>query len=711
MQLSPFFAPTLVSPAVSPGLTPAGFDGTLLDAPAVGGRMTFARLFPNLASADQAGSNPPLPAPPVAFATANAASPAAGPDANSTPPVAVTLVDATPTVSLTNAGLAPAVAFCGADEVVAVFDHPGLAQPGLPGVVQRPAVPPRPALTRASRHLGSASLRSSAARSDLPGSLDPNTVPQDGVGIPAVVVAAPATPLAGCAPVATGKLAAEIPVESAASQLPKPGPGGRADVVSGQTPRNFSTPELGTLAESLTPPSAVGTSGPRAASSTAAPAVAVARTATRESTAIPDAPSGRVAGVAAGGVGVFPVANLNGAAVERGGAPAVDRSRTGGLRLPTVGPLAGDGIELPAAPAQDAPRSAPASAVDPQPRVAIAPLNSPRLPPPTAAGSDVPPPLLGSVGPAKVAVGPPIQSPDTSSPPIAATVVESRSPFILAGDCGTPLATEAETTAASIPDSAANGTAGRAANVAAVYSGKVPSAASGFEDRSRKTLSASIQEVIGDKAPLGTDAAHYAPVMPASSLSQPQFADVRDHVSALAGPTLPAEPTSAGGLLTPEVAAGAAHRAVNAVLEAAERFAPASSHAVNLQFSVAGSNDLAVRIELRAGEVRATFHTDSPELRTALAREWQAVSGSAAGHALRSVDPVFAPAKATSPDTSSRENAPRQQRDSSARQSDASAPFRGPRPGSVSLLAKSEHGPREPRIAPRATTRWLHTFA
>ena len=83
-----------------------------------------------------------------------------------------------------------------------------------------------------------------------------------------------------------------------------------------------------------------------------------------------------------------------------------------------------------------------------------------------------------------------------------------------------------------------------------------------------------------------------------------------------------------------------AQRAVDAVLTATDRFAAGDRHAVNLQFFVGGA-DLAVRVELRANEVRATFRTDSAELRTALAHEWQAVSGDATDRPVRLAPPVF----------------------------------------------------------------------
>ncbi len=90
----------------------------------------------------------------------------------------------------------------------------------------------------------------------------------------------------------------------------------------------------------------------------------------------------------------------------------------------------------------------------------------------------------------------------------------------------------------------------------------------------------------------------------------------------------------------PEMA-GAAQRAVEAVLTAADRMSSGDRHMVNLHFSV-GGNDLVVRVELRADEVHATFQTDSAELRSALAQEWHTVnSGTEADRALHFASPVF----------------------------------------------------------------------
>ena len=99
--------------------------------------------------------------------------------------------------------------------------------------------------------------------------------------------------------------------------------------------------------------------------------------------------------------------------------------------------------------------------------------------------------------------------------------------------------------------------------------------------------------------------------------------------------------TATASTVAPE-AMSTAHRAVEAVLTAVHRFTSREQHAVSLQFSVAGA-DLNVRVEMRGDEVRATFATDSAELRAALAHEWQTTSLNppAGERPVRLASPVF----------------------------------------------------------------------
>lgn len=90
-----------------------------------------------------------------------------------------------------------------------------------------------------------------------------------------------------------------------------------------------------------------------------------------------------------------------------------------------------------------------------------------------------------------------------------------------------------------------------------------------------------------------------------------------------------------------EVVLSGIHRAINTVVEAGEKLRSIGSRAVDLQFSF-GSDDLSVRVELHEGRVRATFRTDSAELRGALAQEWQVLNAAGVDRAKRFADPVFA---------------------------------------------------------------------
>jgi hypothetical protein len=83
-------------------------------------------------------------------------------------------------------------------------------------------------------------------------------------------------------------------------------------------------------------------------------------------------------------------------------------------------------------------------------------------------------------------------------------------------------------------------------------------------------------------------------------------------------------------------------RAVESVLTVADHLASGEQRSVRLQFTV-GGEDLAVRVELRGDKVHTTFRTDSSELRSVLAQEWQSVSGGQSGvRTQRLADPVFA---------------------------------------------------------------------
>lgn len=89
-------------------------------------------------------------------------------------------------------------------------------------------------------------------------------------------------------------------------------------------------------------------------------------------------------------------------------------------------------------------------------------------------------------------------------------------------------------------------------------------------------------------------------------------------------------------------AAATAERAVEAVMEVAERASTRERSSVTLQFDLHGT-PLDVRVVMRAGEVQTTFHTNSPELRAALQTEWAAVTEALPAERIQSfAAPVFA---------------------------------------------------------------------
>lgn len=158
---------------------------------------------------------------------------------------------------------------------------------------------------------------------------------------------------------------------------------------------------------------------------------------------------------------------------------------------------------------------------------------------------------------------------------------------------------------------------------------------------------------------LGTDSAKTANAMSATSLhSPPTHPNFHYGVTSVA----------AAGQLLPDVTPLAettdtfstAHEAVEVVLHAVEHVASREQKSVQLKFAVAGE-ELAVRVEMRADEVRTTFRTDSAELRAALEHEWQQVAGTATApdRSIRVSPAVFAAAgqsaNAFAGDTSSRD--------------------------------------------------------
>jgi hypothetical protein len=155
-----------------------------------------------------------------------------------------------------------------------------------------------------------------------------------------------------------------------------------------------------------------------------------------------------------------------------------------------------------------------------------------------------------------------------------------------------------------------------------------------------------------------------------------------------------------------------AHEAVEVVLHAVEHVASQEQTSVNLKFTV-GDSQLSVRVELHANEVRATFRTESDELRSALAQEWQsAASGTLGSDRPTRVVPAFvassdqAAFNASAGDSFSRQQQPGAQRGEAeaamavARRRDPAARATTPAPVASGVYPASSH-----------TSHRLHTLA
>lgn len=221
-----------------------------------------------------------------------------------------------------------------------------------------------------------------------------------------------------------------------------------------------------------------------------------------------------------------------------------------------------------------------------------------------------------------------------------------------------PIVTQAGAALASSPESAkpvtiAAGsarsekitTAGLGANFAPSRGGDVVPQKRGRDVASTNFLNAQSELDKGTQADVGTDVAKVSDVMSRASTNRPSpFAESSAPAfSASVGSSGDVPAVAQGLVVRPAVAAetlAAAHRAVDAVLAAADRFTPASGSVVNLRLEV-GDQDLAVRVEIRGGAVHTTFRTDSPELRAALQHEWQAAAAHPQEQSLRLATPVF----------------------------------------------------------------------
>ena len=228
-----------------------------------------------------------------------------------------------------------------------------------------------------------------------------------------------------------------------------------------------------------------------------------------------------------------------------------------------------------------------------------------------------------------------------------------------------------------------------------------PVEAVGGEDK--KILSVNEKHVTDHEDSLGTADAITAPVPTTTHAS---LSGSTAPVSAPASAQLQPVPFAAQPVSGADISL-LAHRAVDAVMTATERLGDANRSTIRLQFSVGDAN-LSVQVELRAGQVHTTFRTDSSDLRTALASEWQAMSGDS-GRAVRLADPVFASAS-TTPDAAGFGQGATGQRHSGEKASAENFQSAG-LPAAPARSAQAESALPERRTAAARPDLNLYTFA
>lgn len=228
-------------------------------------------------------------------------------------------------------------------------------------------------------------------------------------------------------------------------------------------------------------------------------------------------------------------------------------------------------------------------------------------------------------------------------------------------------------------------------------------------------VGAEAEPVTPQRKSLGIDGAKLAPTMFARFLPAPLQHPASEYAAAAvvspAGLTELVAPSQVDGLVPETVSS--AQDAVEVVLQAAELVSSRQQKSVSLQFSV-GDADLSVRVELHANEVRATFRTDSPELRDALSHEWQAVASTSANgdRTFRIVPAVITASdqsalNAFAGGASSRQRDPHAQHGASERPSTAMGRARGPATVAAPVSSLSRGG----LLAASLTSLHLHTLA
>jgi hypothetical protein len=155
----------------------------------------------------------------------------------------------------------------------------------------------------------------------------------------------------------------------------------------------------------------------------------------------------------------------------------------------------------------------------------------------------------------------------------------------------------------------------------------------------KKSLSARQEGLAKDRDFVGTTIAKAVTAMtsPSNCLHEPSIP--AGDAGMFTGPAI--DLATSNHVAPAENLNGGAQVAVETILSLADRLSTVDQNIVNLRFSIAGK-DLRVRVGLWGNEVRTAFRTESPELRVALANEWQVLTAKETDQVpFRFADPIF----------------------------------------------------------------------
>lgn len=219
------------------------------------------------------------------------------------------------------------------------------------------------------------------------------------------------------------------------------------------------------------------------------------------------------------------------------------------------------------------------------------------------------------------------------------------------------------------------------------------------------------KRVASHRKQVGTDVAKPEADMFTRYLPTPASHAASDHAASGVVALDRAQDVSANRDVVPVAPVSTAHQAVEVVLKTVEQAATHEQKSVNLRFAV-GDVDLSVRVELHANQVHTTFRTDSPELRAALSREWEAMTNTNAGERTLKLVPAFVTSSEQSAMNSFAGDTSSRQRDSRAQREADEQSFRvTPRSrGAVTVAPVASTNAGSTGVAP-LTSRRLHTVA